>query len=142
MRFYSSYKDAHDALGIPGSWQRGTIGSPETGITSIKLTANPKSYDKISRDMQTIYYVGRGKKASPGQPVSFQQKKDQLPFYKSLATGNPVHVMMKLKPGFVAYLGTYKVVSVRLVPAFYEYYQITLTSIHNAQDKSDRKDNQ
>ena len=129
MLYFSSYKEAHEKLKIPGSWQRGTIGNETTGITSIKLTANPKSLDRITPNLKTVYYVGKGKKQSPGEPANLQQKDDQQAFYTSLHTQNTVHVMMKLKSGFVAYLGKYKVVSVRLVPWSYDYYQIKLVSI-------------
>ena len=129
MRVFASYKQAHEALQIPGSWQRGTIGNAETGITSLKLTANPKSLDRISADLQHIYYVGKGKKASPGEPAESQAWEDQAAFRTSLRTKRPVAVMTKLKYGTVIYLGTYRVVSLRRVPGFKEidYYQITLT---------------
>lgn len=129
MLYFASYKEAHEKLKIPGSWQRGTIGNERTGITSIKLTANPKSLDRITADLKTVYYVGRGKKLSPGEPQKSQQKDDQQAFYTSLHTKEPVHVMAKLKSGFVAYLGKYRVVSVRLVPWSYDYYQIKLVSM-------------
>ena len=131
MRFFSSYKEAHEVLQIPGSWQQGTIGSKDKGLSSIKLTANPHSLDRISQDLKTIYYVGKGKKASPGEPVKSQQKQDQQMFFKSLETATPVAVLTKLKTGFIAFLGYYQVKSVRLVP-FYrdiDYYQVKLTSI-------------
>lgn len=131
MRFFSSYKEAHEVLQIPGSWQQGTIGSKDKGLTSIKLTANSHSLDRISQDLKTIYYVGKGKKGSPGQPVKAQQLQDQQVFRKSLQSGNPVAVLTKLKTGFVALLGYYQVKSVRLVPYSreIEYYQVKLTSI-------------
>ena len=72
MRFFASYKEAHEVLKLPGSWQRGTIGSKQTGLSSIKLTANEKSLDLISPDLKTVYYVGRGKKGSPGEPIQNQ----------------------------------------------------------------------
>lgn len=131
MRYFSSYKEAHNALNLPGSWQRGTIGSKETGITSLKLTANPKSLDRISRDWNRIYYVGRGKKASPGEPSQSQDIQDQEAFQTSLKTGNPVQILVKLKTGFVIALGQYSVKSIRRVPGFFNihYYQILLVRI-------------
>lgn len=130
MKFFSSYKEAHEILKLPGSWQQGTIGNKETGITSIKLTANPKSLDRISQDMRTVYYVGRGKKLSPGQPQRSQLLEDQAAFYTSYKTGNPVTVLLKLKSGFVTSLGVYKVVSIRKVPypSDRDFYQIKLTT--------------
>jgi hypothetical protein len=132
MEFFSSYKEAHDALDLPGSWQQGTIGTKEQGLTSIKLTANPKSLDRISQDLQTIYYVGKGKKASPGEPVKAQRFQDQQYFLKSIETANPVTVLTKLKTGVVVALGLYKVVSVRLVPLYQhiQYYQVKLVAVH------------
>ena len=131
MQFFASYKEAHEALQLPGSWQQGSIGTKEQGLTSIKLTANPTSLDRISKDLKTIYYVGKGKKASPGEPVETQRSQDQQAFLTSLQSGTPVTVLTKLKTGFVVNLGLYKVVSVRLVPFFkdIDYYQVKLTSI-------------
>ena len=134
MRYFSSYKEAHEALNLPGSWQRGTIGTKETGITSLKLTANPKSLDRISRDWKRVYYVGRGKKASPGEPSESQDIKDQEAFQTSLKTGNPVEILVKVKTGLVIALGQYRVQSIRRVPVFQDidYYQILLVRIHHS----------
>lgn len=131
MRFFRSYKEAHEELQLPGSWQRGTIGSKQSGLTSIKLTANPNSLDRISPDLKTVYYVGRGKKGSPGEPIESQDSMDQEVFYRSLHTKRPVAVLMKLKSGLVVYTGYYTVSSIRLVPIKgIQYYQITLTFKH------------
>ncbi len=136
MRVFDSYKDAHESLQLPGSWQQGTIGSAETGVSSIKLTANPKSLDRISKDLQTIYYVGRGEKASPGEPKTKQQQKDQGMFYTSLKTKDPVTVLVKVKPGTVYFLGLYTVMAVRKVPGFkdIDYFQIKLLAVNEGQN--------
>jgi hypothetical protein len=127
MRYFSSYKEAHEQLHLPGSWQRGTQGNKETGITSLKLTANPKSLDKVSKDLTRIYYVGRGEKGSPGEPIESQRFEDQEAFQTSLKTQKPIPILVKVKTGLVIYLGNYKVIAVRRVPAFtVSYYQITL----------------
>lgn len=132
MKFFSSYKEAHEELQLPGSWQRGTIGSASTGLSSIKLTANLKSLDRISPDLKTVYYVGRGKKGSPGEPVESQDAFDQEIFYRSLHSKNPVTILTKLKTGFVVLLGEYQVSSIRLVPQKgVQYYLITLRLNHN-----------
>lgn len=132
MKFFSSYKQAHEELQLPGSWQRGTIGSESTGLTSIKLTANPKSFDRISPDLKTVYYVGRGKKASPGEPVQSQDSFDQQVFYRSLHSKQPVAVLSKLKTGIVVFLGYFTVSSIRLVPQKgIQYYQIKLVFKNN-----------
>lgn len=129
MRFFSSYKQAHEVLKLPGSWQRGTQGNKETGITSLKLTANPKSLDRVTHDWSRIYYVGRGEKGSPGEPIESQTLQDQEAFQTSLERGNPIPILLKLKTGLVIYIGDYKVVAVRKVPGFQvSYYQITLVS--------------
>ncbi len=130
MRFFASYKEAHEVLKLPGSWQRGTIGSKQTGLSSIKLTANEKSLDRISPDLKTVYYVGRGKKGSPGEPIQNQDSFDQEVFFRSLHSKMPVAILAKVKTGFVVYLGTYRVVSVRPVALKdIEYYQIQLVLI-------------
>ena len=96
MEFFQSYKEAHEALRIPGSFQRGTIGSAETGILSLKLTENPKSLDRVSMDFERIYYVGIGKKSSQGEPAEDQTLDKQQPFFKSLRTQTPFPVLIKL----------------------------------------------
>jgi hypothetical protein len=124
--FYTSYKEAHEALGIPGSWQRGTQGDAEKGITSIKLTANPRSLDRISPDLETIYYVGIGEKSSQGEPAANQTREDQAPFFTSLKKQNPVHVMIKLESGVIFYAGLYKVAKIykRISPRAKRYFEI------------------
>lgn len=124
--FYSSYKEAHEALKLPGSYQRGTQGSAETGITSIKVTENLRSLDKISRDFSTIYYVGIGEKSSQGEPADHQRKEDQAPFFTSLKKQNEVPVLIKLGSGVVMYAGNYKVKRIyrRLSPRAKHYYEI------------------
>ena len=135
MRVFDSYKDAHESQ-LPGSWQQGTIGSPVTGVRSIKLTANPKSLDRISKDLQTIYYVGKGEKSSPGEPKKNQTRQDQGMFYTSLQTKDPVTVLVKVKPGTVYFLGLYTVVGVRKVPGFkdIDYFQIKLLAVNEGQN--------
>lgn len=132
MRIFHSYKEAHEVLNLPGSWQQGTIGSPVTGVSSIKLTANPKSFDFISKDLKTIYYVGRGKKASPGEPKDQQKIQDQEMFFTSMKSKTPVTVLVKIKPGLVFYFGLYRVVAVRRVPGFKDinYFQIKLVAVN------------
>jgi hypothetical protein len=124
--FYSSYKEAHEALKLPGSYQRGTQGNPEEGITSIKLTENPRSLDRISRDFNTIYYVGIGEKSSQGEPAVHQTKEDQSPFFVSLKKQNAVPVLIKLNSGVVMYAGDYKVKRIyrRISPRAKHYYEI------------------
>jgi len=124
--FYSSYKDAHEALKIPGSYQQGTQGNPVEGISSIKLTENPRSLDRISRDFNTIYYVGIGEKSSQGEPSAHQIKEDQAPFFVSLKKQNPVPVLIKLSSGVVMYAGDYTVKRIyrRISPRAKHYYEI------------------
>jgi hypothetical protein len=126
--FYTSYKEAHETLDIPGSWQRGTQGNKTDGITSLKLTANPNSLDRISSDFSRIYYVGIGKKSSQGEPSVDQRKEDQEPFFTSLAKQNPIPVLIKLKAGLVYFPGLYKVKTIqpKTSPKGIQYYQIGL----------------
>ncbi len=129
--FYSSYKEAHEALKLPGSYQRGTQGNADDGITSIKLTENPRSLDRISRDFSTIYYVGIGEKSSQGEPSAHQLKEDQAPFFASLKKQNPVPVLIKLGSGVVMYAGDYKVKRIyrRISPRAKHYYEIQFEHI-------------
>lgn len=129
--FYSSYKEAHDALKLSGSYQRGTQGNKNEGITSIKITENPRSLDRISRDFNTIYYVGIGEKSSQGEPAEHQTKEDQVPFFVSLKKQNPVPVLIKLSSGVVMYAGDYKVKRIykRISPRAKHYYEIQFEHI-------------
>lgn len=129
--FYKSYKEAHEALHIPGSWQKGTQGSAEEGITSIKITSNPRSLDKISPDFSTIYYVGIGEKSSQGEPAAHQLLEDQAPFFTSKQKQNPIPVLIKLESGVVFYAGHYKVSKIykRISPRAKRYFEIQFTHV-------------
>jgi hypothetical protein len=124
--FFTSYKEAHEALKIPGSFQRGTQGSAEEGITSIKITSNPRSLDKISPDLDKIYYVGIGEKSSQGEPAAHQLLEDQTPFFTSKQKQNPVPVLIKLESGVIFYAGLYTVSKIykRISPRAKRYFEI------------------
>ena len=106
---FRSYKEAHDKLGIPGSYQRGTHGTAETGVTSLKITVHPDSYDKILDDGKTIYYVGRGNKPTPAHPTKTQDSAQQDVFRKSIETQRKFPVLYKYEPHKVKLLGYYRV---------------------------------
>jgi hypothetical protein len=124
--FYSSYKEAHDALKLPGSYQRGTQGNETDGLTSIKVSENPRSLDRITPDFSRLYYVGIGEKSSQGEPAVHQKKEDQAPFFVSLKQQNPVSVLIKLSSGVVMYAGEYKVKRIykRISPSAKRYFEI------------------
>ena len=126
--FFTSYKEAHEALKIPGSWQRGTHGNKKTGITSLKMTNNPDSLDKISDDLSLVFYVGIGKKSSQGEPAENQNQEDQEPFFLSKQKQNPIPILIKISSGLVYYAGLYKVKAIRekRSPKGFQYYEIVL----------------
>ena len=126
--FFTSYKEAHEVLKIPGSYQRGTQGNKTTGITSLKMTNNENSLDKISDDLSTVFYVGIGKKSSQGEPSKDQAKEDQEPFFVSKANQNLIPILIKLESGTVFYAGTFKVKAIRtqVSPKGFQYYEIIL----------------
>ncbi len=127
MLFFDSYKEAHEDLKIKGSYQRGTIGNPIDGVTSLKITENPKSFDRISKDLRHIWYVGKGKKSSQGEPAVNQIVEDQALFFKSLETQKDFPVLMKLHGDFVVYLGQYKVTKIeKKTKNKVHYFQIEL----------------
>jgi hypothetical protein len=125
---FTSYKEAHEALEIPGSYQRGTQGSKDEGIISLKMTNNPNSLDKISDDLSTVFYVGIGKKSSQGEPSEDQTLEDQEPFFTSKAKQNPIPILIKLESGTVYYAGTFRVKAIRkqVSPKGFQYYEIVL----------------
>lgn len=106
---FKSYKEAHQKLKIPGSYQRGTHGTPETGVTSLKITAHPDSYDKILDNGNTIYYVGKGNKPTPAHPIKTQDSAKQDVFRKSIETQRSFPVLYKSAPHTVKLLGYYRV---------------------------------
>ncbi len=110
---FRSYKEAHEQLGIPGSYQRGTHGTAETGVTSLKITVHPDSYDKILDDGKTIYYVGKGNKPTPAHPVKTQQSSEQDVFRTSIETQKKFPVLYKYEPQKVKLLGYYRVVNLK-----------------------------
>lgn len=134
MELFQSYKEAHESLKLQGSFQRGTLGNKENGITSLKLTENPKSLDRISIDFERMYYVGKGKKSSQGEPVEDQVQKDQEPFFVSLRTQTPFPVLVKLKPGVVLYAGEYivKAIHRRRSPKGISYFEMELHRCANS----------
>jgi hypothetical protein len=106
---FKSYKEAHEKLGIPGSYQRGTHGTAETGVTSLKITAHPDSYDKIVDNGNTVYYVGKGNKPTPAHPTKTQDSSHQEVFRTSIKTKKPFPVLYKEQPNRVYLLGNYRV---------------------------------
>jgi hypothetical protein len=130
--FYTSYKEAHEKLKLPGSWQRGTQGNKTTGIRSLKMTNNPDSLDLISDDLSMVFYVGIGKKSSQGEPAANQTKEDQEPFFVSKQKQNPIPILIKLQSGLVYYAGLFKVKAIRtqVSPKGFRYYQIVLEQKH------------
>lgn len=110
---FKSYKDAHEKLGISGSYQRGTQGTAETGVTSLKITIHPESYDRILENGKTIYYVGKGNKPTPAHPTKSQLSDDQDVFRKSIETKNKFPVLYKYEPNKVKLLGYYRVINLK-----------------------------
>jgi hypothetical protein len=106
---FKSYKEAQEKLGIDGSYQRGTHGTSETGVKSLKITVHPDSYDKILNNGRTIYYVGKGNKPTPAHPTKSQDSKNQNVFRKSIETKKPFPVLYKYEPNKVILLGYYRV---------------------------------
>lgn len=112
---FKSYKEAHEKLGIPGSYQRGTHGTAESGVTSLKITAHPDSYDKILDNGETIYYVGKGNKPTPAHPIKTQNSDNQDVFRKSIETQKKFPVLYKFEPNRVKLLGYYRVTNLKKV---------------------------
>jgi len=113
MTIYKTYKEAHEKLGLSGSYQRGTIGTAETGVQSLKITNHPDSYDKILENGKWILYVGKGNKPTPAHPVRNQDSSNQNIFRTSIRTKNPFPVLRKSAPNHVELLGYYRVISLK-----------------------------
>ena len=126
--FFTSYKEAHEKLKIPGSWQRGTQGNKTTGISSLKMTNNPDSLDRVSDDLSLVFYVGIGKKSSQGEPAAHQKKEDQEPFFVSKRLKKKIPILIKLASGTVYFAGYFQVKAIREArsPKGFLYYQVVL----------------
>ena len=99
---FRSYKKAHEYLGIPGSYQRGTHGTALIGVSSLKITVHPDSY-----------YVGKGNKPTPAHPIKTQSSDEQDVFRKSIETQKKFPVLYKYEPHKVKLLGYYRVVNLK-----------------------------
>lgn len=110
---FKSYKEAHEKLGIPGSYQKGTHGTDKTGVTSLKITVHPESYDKILYNGNTIYYVGKGNKPTPAHPTESQDSGEQGVFKTSIETQKRFPVLYKYGPQKVKLLGYYRVINLK-----------------------------
>jgi hypothetical protein len=131
--FFKSYKEAHEVLKLPGSWQRGTQGNKTIGISSLKITNNPNSLDKMSNDLSHVFYVGIGKKSSQGEPAAHQRKEDQEPFFVSKRLKKKIPILIKLASNTVFFAGYYQVKAVRekTSPKGFVYYEIVLESLQS-----------
>ncbi len=112
---YKTYKEAHEKLGIPGSYQRGTIGTAETGVQSLKITDHENSYDKILENGKRILYVGKGNKTTPAHPVLDQNTTKQDVFRTSIQTKKSFPILHKSEKDHVELLGYYIVKSLKKV---------------------------
>jgi hypothetical protein len=110
---FKSYKEAQEKLGIEGSYQKGTHGTEVTGVTSLKITVHPDSYDKILDDGNTILYVGKGNKPTPAHPIKSQLSDQQDVFRRSIETQKKFPVLYKFAPQKVKLLGYYRVINLK-----------------------------
>ena len=112
-QIYRTYKEAHEKLGISGSYQSGTIGTSETGVQSLKITEHPNSYDQILENGKRILYVGKGNKTTPAHPILDQNSTKQDIFRTSIRTKTPFPILYKSSPNHVELLGNYIVKSIK-----------------------------
>ena len=107
---FRSYQEAHERMSLPGSYQK-EINSDEIGITSLKLTDHADSYNRYTNGGRTIYYVGEGRRKSPGHPAGNQMQHRQEAFSKSWALQTSIPVLHKRSDNTVTLLGYYRVAS-------------------------------
>lgn len=133
---FKSYKEAHERLGLAGSYQTGTIGNETDGISSLKITDHTGSYDRITLNGKFVYYVGRGIKPSPGHPGANQFVHKQRLFYRSMELQNEFPILHKLKQGGVELLGKYKVKDVRkrVSDEGFSYFEVKLARVSRPHD--------
>lgn len=131
MSVFKSYKEAHERLGLEGSYMQGTIGNEQDGISSLKITDHAGSYDRITLGGKFVYYVGKGIKSSPGHPGANQLETKQRMFYRSFTLQNEVPILHKSKRGGVELLGYYKVKDVRkrVSDEGFSYFEVKLARI-------------
>lgn len=131
MTMFKSYKEAHERLGLEGSYQTGTIGDETNGLSSLKITDHVGSYDRITMNGKFVYYVGRGVKPSPGHPGANQLFHKQKLFYRSMELQNEFPILHKLKKGGVELLGRYttKDVRKRVSDEGFSYFEVKLARV-------------
>uniref|UniRef100_A0A6C0DQZ8 YDG domain-containing protein n=1 Tax=viral metagenome TaxID=1070528 RepID=A0A6C0DQZ8_9ZZZZ len=110
---FVSYLEAHERLNLPGSYQDEINGSETAGITSLKLTDHADSYNQCTNLGRVIYYVGEGRRKSPGHPAGNQMENRQVAFRQSWHLQNLIPLLHKRSDGSVVLLGYYRVSGMR-----------------------------
>lgn len=106
---YASYLEAHERLNLPGSYQQEINGSKEEGLTSLKLTDHKGSYNRYTHSGRVIYYVGEGRRKSPGHPAGNQMENNQELFRQSWNLQNLIPMLHKRSDDTIVLLGYYRV---------------------------------
>ena len=128
---FKSYEEAHLMLELPGSHTKEINGTDADGISSLKLTDHPDTYNRCANSDRVIYYVGAGRTRSPGHPAGNHSEYKQTPFRRSWMLQNPFPVLRKRYDNTVVLLGYYYVdgISKRVGNEGFAYFQITLRQI-------------
>ena len=128
---FKSYEEAHLLLELPGSHTKEINGTDADGISSLKLTDHPDTYNRCVNSDRVIYYVGVGRTRSPGHPAGNHSEYKQTPFRRSWIRQNPFPVLRKRCDDTVVLLGYYYVdgISKRVGNEGFAYFQILLRQI-------------
>ncbi len=132
MRTFRSYEEAHDILALDGLPTNAINATTYDGILSLKLTEHPRSYHRILKGGQTIYYVGIGSHTTPGHPTGNHQWESQSPFIRSLKHCTIFPVLYKRYEGAVIFMGNYQVKmhNKKISNEGFTYYEFKLTRVN------------
>jgi len=111
-RVFRSYLEAHVAMNLAGSDNDEIIGD-EQGISSLKLTDHPDSYNRVTSLGRIISCIGVGRCKSPGHPRGNQMEHAQTPFIVTWHHSLRFPVLNKKENGAVLLLGYYYITGMR-----------------------------
>ena len=104
MKQISNFIEAHKLSKCPGSYRKGVVFDASGNICRIFINFTTSKLDKYSKNFDTIFYAGRGKKDKDKYFVENTDKNQENLNMKRNTTPFPIYV--KTKDGYF-YLGSY-----------------------------------
>ena len=110
MKQISNFIEAHKLSKCPGSYRKGVVFDASGNICRIFINFTTSKLDKYSKNFDTIFYAGRGKKDKDKYFVENTDKNQENLNMKRNTTHFPIYV--KTKDGYF-YLGRFVIGSAR-----------------------------